>query len=89
VAGSAVKYGLSKEQALAAVTLNAAKIIGIDGKTGSIEVGKDANIVISEGDLLDVATNQVSMAFIQGRNVNLDDKQKYLNRKFTEKYGVK
>lgn len=89
VAGSAVKHGLSKEEALAAVTLNAAKILGIDSKTGSVEVGKDANIVISDGDLLDVATNKVTMAFIQGRNVNLDDKQKYLNRKFAEKYGVK
>ncbi len=89
VAGAAARYGLSKEQALAALTLNAARILGIEQKTGSLEVGKDANIVVSDGDLLDVATNMVSLAYIQGRSITLDDKQKQLNRKFAEKYGVK
>ena len=49
--GTAATYGLSKEEALQAITLNAAKIMGVSDKAGSIEVGKDANIVISEGDL--------------------------------------
>jgi len=89
VAGAAVRYGLTKEQALGAISLNAARILGIDQRVGSLEVGKDANIVVSDGDLLDVATNKVGLAFIQGRSVNLDDKQKQLNRKFAEKYGVK
>ncbi|HEY1869837.1 MAG TPA: amidohydrolase family protein, partial [Chitinophagaceae bacterium] len=52
-AGTAAAYGLTKEEALQSVTLNAAKILGIDDRTGSIEAGKDANIVISDGDLLD------------------------------------
>ncbi len=88
-AGTAVTYGLTKEQALQAITLNAAKVLGIEKQTGSIEVGKDANIIISEGDILDMRTNQVTQAFIQGRNINLDDKQKQLNDRYLKKYGLK
>jgi len=88
-AGTAVAYGLSKEEALAAITLNSAKIMGVADKTGSIEAGKDANIVISDGDILDMRTSNVTAAFIQGRKINLDDKQKQLNERYTEKYNLK
>jgi imidazolonepropionase-like amidohydrolase len=88
-AGTASSYGLSKEEALQAITLNPAKILGIADKTGSIEVGKDANIIISEGDILDMKTSIVSKAFIQGRDINLDDKHKQLNEKYKKKYGIK
>jgi imidazolonepropionase-like amidohydrolase len=86
-AGTAVTYGLTKEQALAAITLNAAKILGVADKTGSIEVGKDANIVISEGDILDMKTNLVTNAFIQGREINLENKQTQLYDKYKKKYS--
>jgi imidazolonepropionase-like amidohydrolase len=85
-AGQTVAYGLTKEEALQTVTLNSAKILGIDDKTGSIEVGKDANIVVSTGDILDMATNNIELAFITGRNINLDNKHKQLYRRFKEKY---
>ncbi|HWJ91197.1 MAG TPA: amidohydrolase family protein [Flavisolibacter sp.] len=88
-AGTASTYGLTKEQALQSITLNAAKVLGVDKKTGSIEVGKDANIIISDGDILDMRTSQVTQAFIQGRNINLDDKQKQLNERYLRKYGLK
>ena len=88
-AGTAATYGLSKEEALAAITLNAAKIMGVADKTGSIEVGKDANIIISSGDILDMSTSNVTDAFIQGRKINLDDKQKQLNERYEEKYNIK
>jgi imidazolonepropionase-like amidohydrolase len=88
-AGTAATYGLTKEQALQAITLNAAKVLGIEKQTGSIEVGKDANIVISEGDILDMRTSQVTDAFIQGRKIDLNDKQKQLNEKYNRKYGLK
>lgn len=88
-AGTAVAYGLGKEEALQAITLNAAKALGVEKQTGSIEVGKDANIIISEGDLLDMRSSQVTHAFIQGRDVNLDDKQKQLNERYMKKYGLK
>lgn len=88
-AGTAAAYGLSKEEALAAITLNAAKIMGVGDKTGSIEVGKDANIIISEGDILDMRTSVVTDAYIQGRKINLDDKQKQLNERYNQKYNLK
>ncbi len=88
-AGTAAAYGLTKEQALAAITLSAAKIMGVGDKTGSIAVGKDANIIISSGDILDMRTNNVTAAFIQGRKINLDDKQKQLNERYEEKYNIK
>ncbi len=88
-AGNAVPYGITKEQALQAITLNAAKILGIDNRTGSLEAGKDANIVVSDGDLLDIMTNNVVYAFIQGRQINLDNKQKQLNEKYKYKYNIK
>ena len=64
-AGTAAAYGLDKEEALAAITLNAARIMGVADKTGSIEVGKDANIVVSSGDLLDMRNSNVTAAYIQ------------------------
>jgi imidazolonepropionase-like amidohydrolase len=88
-AGTAAAYGLTKEQALQAITLNSAKILGIDDKTGSIETGKDANIVISEGDILDMSTNIITYALIQGRQVSLDNKQKQLYERYMYKYGLK
>jgi len=88
-AGTAVAYGLTKEEALTAITLNAAKILGIDDRTGSIEAGKDANIIISEGDILDIRTSIVTNAFIQGRQVNLENKQTQLYERYKNKYGLK
>jgi imidazolonepropionase-like amidohydrolase len=88
-AGTAAAYGLTKEQALQAITLNAAKILGIDDRTGSLEVGKDANIVISDGDILDMRTSIVSHAFIQGREVSLENKQTQLYQRYMTKYGLK
>jgi imidazolonepropionase-like amidohydrolase len=88
-AGTAATYGLTKEEALQAITLNAAKILGVADKTGSIEVGKDANIVISGGDILDMRTSNVTDAFIQGRKIDLTDKQKQLNERYNRKYGLK
>jgi imidazolonepropionase-like amidohydrolase len=88
-AGTAATYGLTKEEALQAITLNAAKILGVADKTGSIEPGKDANIVISEGDILDMRSSVVTDAFIQGRKIDLTDKHKQLNERYLQKYNIK
>ena len=88
-AGTAVAYGLTKEEALAAISLNAAKIMGVADKAGSIEVGKDANIIVSDGDILDMRTSNVTDAFIQGRKIDLTDKHKLLNEKYEQKYNLK
>lgn len=88
-AGTAVAYGLTKEQALSSITLSAAKILGIDDKAGSIEKGKDGNIVISEGDILDMKSSKIGLVMIQGRIVSLDDKHKQLYERYMYKYGLK
>ena len=88
-AGTASSYGLTKEEALAAITLNAAKILGIANTTGSIEIGKDANIVISNGDILDMKNSVITNAFIKGREINLTNKHTQLYERYKYKYGLK
>ncbi|MBS3992458.1 MAG: amidohydrolase family protein [Bacteroidetes bacterium] len=85
-AGTTAAYGLSKEQALSLITLNTAKILGIDTFCGSLEEGKDATLFISEGDALDMRTNLLTAAFIQGRKVSLETHQTELFKRFSEKY---
>ncbi|HTI10729.1 MAG TPA: amidohydrolase family protein [Puia sp.] len=87
-AGTAAAYGMTKEQALQAITLNSAKILGIEDRTGSLEVGKDANIVISGGDILDMRTSLIEHCFIQGREVSLENKQTQLYKRYMGKYGI-
>jgi imidazolonepropionase-like amidohydrolase len=86
VAGQTVAYGLTPEEALQTVTANNARILGIDDITGTLETGKDANIIVSSGDILDMMTNNVEYAFISGREISLDNKHKQLYRRFQEKY---
>ena len=88
VAGTAAAFGLTPEQALTAVTLTTAQIMGVDKDYGSLEAGKSATLVLSKGDLLDMRTNAVSRAFIDGRSISLDSKQTYLEKKFRGKYGL-
>ena len=89
MAGTTVAYGVSKEDALKSITSNTAKILGIDGRTGTLETGKDANIIISTGDLLDMKSSNIERAFIQGRDINLEDAQKQLNETYKQKYNIK
>lgn len=88
-AGTMAAYGLSKEEALSAITLSAATILGIDKITGSLEAGKDANVVISQGDILDMKSSIVTHAFIQGRAIDLNNKHNQLFEKYKFKYGIK
>lgn len=85
-AGTAAAYGLSREEALKMICLNTAEILGIDGKVGSIEVGKQATLFISEGDALDMKSNDVIVALIDGQKIDLDNPQKQLYRKYSAKY---
>ncbi|WP_266366760.1 amidohydrolase family protein [Tellurirhabdus rosea] len=87
LAGTAAGFGLTdREEALKLITSNTAKILGIDGQVGTLERGKHATLFVSRGDALDMRTNVVEMAFIQGRNVNLDDKHKRLYKIYKGKY---
>ncbi|MNY28927.1 N-ethylammeline chlorohydrolase [compost metagenome] len=89
MAGTTVAYGVDREKALSSVTLNTARILGIDKSTGSLEVGKDANLLITSGDLLDMKESVTDEAYIQGRKINLTNKQKQLMQKFADKYSLK
>lgn len=88
MAGTVTAWGLDKEKALSTITLNAAKAMGVDKITGSLEAGKDATLFISAGDALDMRTNKVEQAFIQGRDINLDNLHKQLDKKFSDKYAT-
>ncbi|OJJ23229.1 amidohydrolase [marine bacterium AO1-C] len=85
-AGTAVAHGLKKEEALEMITLNNAKILGIDDKVGSLEKGKHATLIVSKGDILDMLTNDIEHAFIRGKKIVLDDKQQQLYKRFKKKY---
>lgn len=89
LAGTCAAFGLDKEQALQLITSNTAKILGIDSQCGTLEQGKDATLFISEGDALDMRTNKLTHAFIQGRAISLETHQTKLNTKYKEKYNQK
>lgn len=86
-AGTAVAYGMEKEEALKTITSNTAKALGIEDRVGTIEVGKDATIFVSEGDALDYKGNILNYAFISGKMVVLPNKQQELYQRFSDKYG--
>lgn len=87
-AGMIVSYGVPKEEALKMITSNTAKILGIADKYGTLEAGKDATLFISEGDALDIRTNQLTQAFIHGRAISLETHQTELAEKYRERYGL-
>ncbi|HUY36854.1 MAG TPA: amidohydrolase family protein [Pirellulales bacterium] len=84
-AGMAAAHGLPADEALKAVTLYPAQILGVADRIGSLEAGKDATLIVTTGDPLEIPT-QVTRAFIEGREVQLGDRQKRLWEKYKEKY---
>lgn len=84
-AANAVAYGLPEEEALRAVTLTPAEILGVDDKIGSLEEGKWATLVIADGHILESDT-QITAAFIQGRKVDLRSRHTRLYEKYKTKY---
>lgn len=89
LAGTCAAFGLDKEKALQLITSNTAKLLGIESTCGTLETGKDATLFISEGDALDMRTNKLTAAFIQGRTINLETFQTKLNDKFKAKFNQK
>lgn len=88
-AGTYAAHGVDVEQAVAMITGNAAKILGIDKTTGTLEVGKDATLFLSEGDALDMRTNIILHAFIQGRKISLETHQTKLWKRYDSKINGK
>lgn len=87
-AGTTAAYGCGKELALKLITLNPAKIAGIHIETGSIEAGKNADFILSKGDILDPLTSDIFKLYIRGKEVNTANHQSELNLKYREKYGL-
>ena len=81
-AGFATAFGLPYEEALKAITLNPAQIWGVADRLGSLDVGKDANIVVANGDPLDLKT-EVKQVFIQGHEVPMSDRQTRLRDQYS------
>jgi len=85
-AGQVVGQGMDKEDALKLITSNTAKILGIDADYGTLESGKSATLFISEGDALDMRTNILTHAFIDGRTISLESHQTTLWKRYSNKY---
>lgn len=84
-AGQAISYGLTPEQALRSVTINAAQIAGVADTIGSIEVGKAASLVVSDGDIFDYLGHKVTHLWIDGRAVDLNNRHKQLHDKYRQR----
>ena len=87
-AGTAAAHGLDREEALKSISLHAAQILGIDQQVGSLELGKRATLFVSEGDALDMRTNQLSAAFVNGKMIDLGSHQRDLYERYMKKYGL-
>jgi len=88
-AGQVAGQGLDAEKALQMITSNAAQILGIDDTYGTLAVGKSATLFVSEGDALDMRGNQLTHAFIEGRNISLETHQTELWKRYMGKYEGK
>ncbi len=84
-AGQSIAYGVSAEMALQSITLRPAQVLGMADKMGSLTEGKQANVVISAGDLFDHLTHKVEVVLIDGREIDLDNRHKRLYRKYSAK----
>jgi imidazolonepropionase-like amidohydrolase len=85
-AGRAVAYGLPRDAAIRAITLSAARILGVEARLGSLDAGKSATLIVTDGDPLEIPT-QVKLAFVDGREVDLSSKQLRLYEKYRAKYA--
>jgi imidazolonepropionase-like amidohydrolase len=85
-AGTCAAWGLTKEQALQLISGNTAKILGIDNNYGTLEVGKSATLFLSDGDALEMKSNIISLAFIDGRQISLESHHTELNERYKGKF---
>ena len=85
-AGSCAAWGLTKEQAVQLISGNTAKILGIENNYGTLEVGKSATLFLSDGDALEMKSNIISLAFIDGRQISLESHHTELNERYKGKF---
>jgi imidazolonepropionase-like amidohydrolase len=84
-AATAAAYGLSEQDAFAAITMHAAEILGVGDRVGSLQKGMDATLFLADGHPFELTT-KIEMAFVQGRQVDLRSKQTELAQKYRERY---
>ena len=84
-AATAAAFGLPVDEAIRSITLSPAEIFGVDDRVGSLTVGKDASLIVTDGNPLEIRTN-VLMAFLEGREVDLSNRQLRLYKKYQQKY---
>lgn len=89
LAGTAMAYGLSEEDAISAISLWSCEIMGIDNNYGSVEKGKSATLFVSEGNALDMMTNQMVLGVVNGELIEPANFQLELKEKYSEKYSGK
>ena len=87
LAGTAMSYGLTEEQAIQSVTINACKILGIDQYYGTIQTGKKATLFVSQGSALEMKSNNVTLILVDGKFVPVTSFQNDLYEKYKAKYG--
>ena len=84
-AAGCIAHGLEPDAALRAITLGAAEFLGVDERVGSLEKGKDATVLLVDGDPFELGSTY-ERGWIQGREVAMEDKQTALYEKYREKY---
>jgi len=84
-AATAVAYGLDRDVAIRSITLSPAEILGVGDRLGSLDAGKAATLMLTDGDPLE-QTTEIHLALIDGRRIELRSKQTDLNEKYREKY---
>ena len=87
-AGTVAAYGLSNIEAMNLISLNPAKIMGLDLKEGSIDVGKKASFFLAKGNCMDMRSGGAIRIWVDGKEISSDNEQKQLNRKYLNKYGI-
>ncbi len=88
LAGIAMSYGLTEEEAIRSVSLSPCEIVGIEKQFGSIEEGKMATLFVSKGNALDMRTNEVTLILINGQFAEVTNRQTELYEKYKAKYGL-
>lgn len=85
LAGTAMAYGLTEEEAIRSISLSSCEIMGVGKTNGSVEEGKDATFFISSGNALDMRTNNIVLAFVNGKIISLNNSQMELYKKYADK----
>ena len=88
LAAQAAAFGLPPEQALRSITLSAAEILGVSDRLGSIDIGKDANLILVRGDVLEI-TSPIKRIFIAGVDTPMTSRHTELCERYQGRYGVK